>query len=376
MKKTLPILFLTVLAAAAAIYFLNARNRGNRSGPDIHTGTVEATEVTVSFRLPGHVTSVMFEEGQYVNEGQILAVLDTVSLSQEVTRTRAALETARSRLSTAGAGAAYLQKAVQAQIEGAQANLQKLETGLRPQEIEAARQAVESARAEAERARTEAERARRLYAGEVIPLAKLQNAEASERVSRARLISAEENLAVAEMGTRTEDIRTAGAALSSAKARLDEVRGAFFQVQALENEIKVREAELALALTRLDHATLKAPLSGIALTKSLEPGENVQASRPVTTIADLSEVKVRFYVPANGLGTLNLGETITVESDASPGQRFEGHVSYISEQAEFTPKSIQTREERTKLVYMLRAIIPNPGRKLKPGMPVDILTEH
>jgi len=373
LKKPVLILILAVVALSAATFFWISRNPGKTAGPGTHTGTVEAQEVAVSFRIPGHVESVLFEEGDYLSEGQILAVLDTASLSLETGRARAALNVARSRLATARAKATYIKKTVQAQINAAEANLDKLESGLRPQEVEAARQGVEKARAEAANAQAGAQRARNLFAKGVIPLTRLEDAQTAEQVSHAALQSARENLDIAETGTRAEDIRAAEATLGMARARREEVQAAVLEAQSLENEIKVLESELGLALTRLEHATLRAPLSGVAMTKSVEQGENVSAAHPVTTIADLSQIKVRFYVPEDGLGTLNLGDRITVLSDASPGEQFEGRISFISEQAEFTPKNIQTKEERTKLVYMIKGLAPNPDRKLKPGMPVDVI---
>jgi len=374
MKKRAAIAVLVVLAAGAAAFVFYKKSVSTANGGFAHTGTVEAVEVAVSFQIPGQVSSVLFEEGQTIQQGQVLAVLDTVSLSQEVIRTEAALATAVSRLATARANSGYLEKSVKAQISGAEANLQKLLDGLRPQEVETARLSVEKALAEAERTGKEARRIQTLYEGGVVPLARWENAKAAAQVAEATLLSAREALDLAESGSRREDIQGARAALEAARARREEVQAAVLEAQALENEIKLREADVRLSSIRLDHATLQAPAAGVALTKSIEPGENVPAAHPITTIADLSEIKVRFYVPVDSLGALSTGDTVTVLSEASPGERFQGHISYISDQAEFTPKNILTKEERTKLVYRLTALVPNPDRKLKPGMPVDVLT--
>ena len=138
----------------------------------------------------------------------------------------------------------------------------------------------------------------------------------------------------------------------------------------------VSDAGTALASIRLDQATLKSPLAGVALTKVIEPGENILAARPVTTIADLSEIKVRFYVQEEELGGLKLGDPVRIISDSSPESPFLGHISFISDRAEFTPKTILTKEERTKLVFMIKAEAANPEEKLKPGMPVDVTLER
>jgi HlyD family secretion protein len=372
-KKAALAMAVIVVAGAAAFYLLKNGGSGNNFA---HTGTIEAVEVLVSFQIPGKVASVNFEEGQTVTAGQVLATLDTISIAQEVIRARAALETAVSKLSTARARISFLSKSVDAQINGAEANLQKLVDGLRPQEVEAARLGVEKAFAEARKTEKEALRIKSLYNDGVVPLSRWESAQAAAQVAEATLNTARETLELAEIGTRQEDIQGARAALDAARAGLEEVKAAKLEIRTLENEIKLREADVSLASIHLDRAALTAPVSGTALTKSIEPGENVPAARPVTTLADLSEVKARFYVPVDLLGSLATGDEITVLSDASPGERFKGRISYISEQAEFTPKNILTREERTKLVYMVKAVVPNTGRELKSGMPVEILLGH
>lgn len=375
MKKKAALAVIIVLVAGIAAFVLFKKSGGDGSG-FAHTGTIEAVEVIVSFQIPGQVASVNFEEGQTIRQGQVLAILDTVSISQEVIRAQAALDTAVSRLGTARARTGFLKKSVDAQIKGAEANLRKLVDGLRPQEVEAARQSVEKALAEARRAEREAQRVKRLYDEDVVPLSRWDNVRAASQVAEANLRTARESLELAEIGTRQEDIQGARAGLESARARLEEVQATELETQTLENEIKLWKADVNLASIQLDRTVLRAPVSGVALTKTIEPGENIPATRPVTTIADLSEVKAKFYLPADMLGSLSTGDSITVLSDASPGERFQGRVSYISEQAEFTPKNILTKEERTRLVYMVKAVVPNPGRKLKPGMPVDVLVEH
>lgn len=376
MKKILIFLLLAVLVAAASVLILFNGNTGNRSSSYAHTGTVEDVEVTVSFQIPGKVASVSFEEGETVQEGQIMAALDTLSLVQELSRARAARATAVSRLATARARTDYLRRSVQAQIKGAEANLHKLTTGLRPQEVETARQNVERAMAEAQRTEKEAQRVKTLYEDGVVPQVRWDNAKAAAQVAAAELLAARESLDMARIGARAEDIQAAGAALEAAEARLKEVQAAELESRSLESEIDLREAEVQLAAIRLGYATLRAPVSGVALTRAVEPGENVQAARPVSTIADLAEVKIRFYVPEEELGELRLNGLVRVVSDSAPQRPVQGRISYISHRAEFTPKSIMTRDERTKLVFMVKALVPNTDQSLKPGMPVDVFLER
>jgi len=128
---------------------------------------------------------------------------------------------------------------------------------------------------------------------------------------------------------------------------------------------------LALARTRLSYATVFSPLSGTVLSKNAEPGEFVAAGTPVVTVADLREVWLRGYIPETDLGKLRLGQEVAVTTDSYPGKKYEGRVTFIAQEAEFTPKSVQTQKERVKLVYRIKVTIANPAAELKPGMPAD-----
>ena len=126
-----------------------------------------------------------------------------------------------------------------------------------------------------------------------------------------------------------------------------------------------------VARTRLSYAELRSPLKGVVLSKNAEPGEFVAAGTPVITVGDLSKVWLRGYIPETALGRVKLGQKVRVRTDTYPDKEYEGTVSFISDKAEFTPKNIETAEERVKLVYRIKVDIPNPAQELKPGMPAD-----
>jgi HlyD family secretion protein len=133
----------------------------------------------------------------------------------------------------------------------------------------------------------------------------------------------------------------------------------------------VAKAALDTAQLQLDNTTIKAPISGVILVKAIEPGELATIGTPIVTMADLSVVKLTVYLAEQNVGKVSLGEAVDVSVDSYPDRKFTGKITYISDQAEFTPKSIQTKEERTTQVFGIKIEIPNPDRKLKPGMPAD-----
>jgi len=138
-------------------------------------------------------------------------------------------------------------------------------------------------------------------------------------------------------------------------------------------EARAREAEagLALAKTRLDYATLKAPVSGVVLAEHIEAGEYVVPGTPVVTLGDLQNTRLRAYINETDLGRVKVGQAVRVRTDTYPEKTYPGRVSFVASEAEFTPRAVQTQKERVKLVYRIKVDVPNPAMELKPGMPAD-----
>jgi HlyD family secretion protein len=176
-----------------------------------------------------------------------------------------------------------------------------------------------------------------------------------------------------EEGSRREDVEQAEAALAQARAALELVRAGPRRERLDQARARLRQAEEALALAgyRLDETRLRAPVGGVVLSEHVEPGEYVAPGTPVVTLADLGRVWLRAYVDEPDLGRVRLGQEVQVTTDSFSGKAYEGRVSFISSEAEFTPKNVQTRKERVKLVFRIRIDVPNPGGELKPGMPAD-----
>lgn len=321
MKKKVALIAI-LLIAAAAIAWLVTRRTGGDGGTVAVSGTIEVTEVEASFKVPGRVRERLVDEGELVKAGQIVARLDDEDLRLEVAQ--------RER-----------------DTEALAANLRELETGFRKEEIARADAAVSRARADAERLKADFVRQETLYQREVISRRDFDAAKAAYESSQAALREAVAQQELMHRGPRSEQI-------DAARARLGQAR------EALE-----------LARTRLGYATLAAPLGGVVLAKHVEPGEQVAAGTPIISIGDMANTWMRAYIAETDLGRVKVGQKARVKSDTWPDRRYEGTVTFISPEAEFTPKSVQTQKERVKLVYRIKITIPNPAMELKPGMPVD-----
>jgi HlyD family secretion protein len=320
-KKKIMGAVILVLAVAAGIFYYRDRNPGVGNTIRV-SGNIEITDAEVGFKIPGRVEARLVSEGETVKAGQMVARLEARELKEEVALRRA-------------------------QVRSTQAALDELLAGSRTEEIGQARAALERARAELERARMEWDRQQKLYQREVISTREYDFAKTALDAAEARVKEARELLTLVEKGPRREKIAQARATL------------------------EVSRQALAQAETRLGYTVLEAPLTGVVLSKNIEPGEYVSPGTPVITVGDLAQVWVRAYINETELGKVKVGQKVRVTVDTFPGKHYEGRISFIASQSEFTPKNIQTQKERVKLVYRIKVEIPNPQMELKPGMPAD-----
>lgn len=322
-KRTrgLVLVIVVILAAlAAAGWFL----LGNGEPDDTLTlyGNVEIREVVLGFRVAGRVAEMAFQEGDAVTAGSRMARLDAVPYEQ-------ALATAEAR------------------VEAARAQLEKLESGSRPQEIEQAAARVTQAEAAFRNAEKVHTRKLGLLESGASSQREVDAALAAREETEAQLAAAREALALVREGFRRQDVAAARAELAAARARVEEAR------------------------TRLDDTVLLAPSDGVVLTRVHHPGAVVGAGAPVYTLSLGDPVYVRAYVAEPDLGRVVPGAPVWVTTDSSP-ERHRGHVGFVSPRAEFTPRTVQTTELRTDLVYRLRIVVPDPGDGLRQGMPVTV----
>jgi HlyD family secretion protein len=344
------------------------------------SGNIEVTDAELSFKIPGRVVARPVDEGETVKSGQLVARLDSTELAQEVSLRKAEVQAAQAALAELLAGSRPEEiTQAQAAADQAKARLAELEAGSRPQEIAAAEAANRSAVADAERLEEDFKRYSGLYQKELISTQQYDAARTAAEMAQARAREAKEHLDLVKEGPRKEVIEQARAAYAQAEDHYALVKKGPRREDIEQARARLDQARqsLAVAETRLGYATLASPMSGMVLSKSVEPGEYVSAGTPIVTVADLVNVWLRGYVNETDLGRVKLGQRVRVTTDTYPGKSYPGRVAFIASQAEFTPKSVQTEKVRVKLVYRIKVNIQNPNMELKPGMPADatILTE-
>lgn len=325
MKSKRKLIVLPVLAAAIVGGIVLYRTYGmEEEEPSVIrvSGNIEATDAKASFQVGGRVAERFVSEGQTVERGQIIARLDTCELAQQV-----AIR--------------------EAEVEAAKATLAELEAGSREEEIAAARATLERARAERKQKQREYLRQKGLYEQNAIPEQEYERAQTAYEVAEARVQEAQEQLRLTEKGPRQEKIQHARAKLEQAKQVLEMDR------------------------IRLDYGELRSPLSAMVLSEHIEGGEFVVPGTPIVTLADLNDIWLRAYIDETDLGRVKVGQEVQVRTDSYPDRTYPGRISFIASEAEFTPKQVQTQEQRVKLVYRVKIEIDNPDRELKPGMPAD-----
>jgi HlyD family secretion protein len=312
---------LGAVAAAAVICLICCGSRRS-DGPISASGTIEAVEVDVAAKTTGQVKSVAVEEGSRVKAGDELAVIDSDSLAIQLRQAEAGVELARSQLDL-------------------------LLKGARLEDIRQTEEAAKQAEANLFLAGEDLKRIRVLYEKQSATAKMKQDAEARYEVAKAQNEAAQQALLKVRRLSRPEEVRAAEARLAQAEAARD------------------------LLKKTIADATIVSPVAGIVTHKAVEAGEFVGPGMPLLTVADLDNVRLNIYITEVELGRVRLGQEASIRIDSHPGQTFSGTVIFISPEAEFTPKNVQTREERVKLVYRVKFEIPNPEGILKPGMPAD-----
>jgi HlyD family secretion protein len=298
---------------------------GPGAGEIAASGSVEATEAQLGFQVSGRIDTITVDEGDRVKAGQLLARLDVSEL--QARRAQAA-----------------------AQLDGARALLSELETGSRPEDIAQARAAAGAAADRLSDAQRDLTRTRQLFDGGAVSQEAMDKAQTGFDVARAQRDQLAQALRLVETGPRPERI-------AAQRALVAQAEGAVRQLDAV-----------------LANAQVRAPFDGVVSVKDREQGEIVGAGTPVLTVTDLGDRWVRIYVREDRLGAVHLGQHATITADTYPGKRYGGEVAYVASVAEFTPRTIQTSEERVKLVYAVKVRITSDSTvDLKPGLPADVV---
>ena len=314
-------LAVTAIVVAGLSLFWLMRDRGNHDGLRLY-GNVDIREVELAFRQPGRMASMVFDEGDAVSAGTVMARLDATPYHQKMA-------------------------AAEAELRAAQARLAKLRSGNRPQEIAQAQERVRQAQAAARETERNFRRQNSLLDSGASSQRIVDAARAARDQATADLAAAKAALSLARDGFRSEDVTVGEAQLAAA------------------------EAALAQAHTALADTELVAPSDGTVLARVREPGSMVANSTPVYTLSLRDPVYVRAYVSEPDLGRIAPGASVRVRTDSSD-KAYHAQIGFISPRAEFTPKTVETTELRTDLVYRLRVVVTDADEGLRQGMPVTV----
>jgi HlyD family secretion protein len=384
MKKRLPIILL-VVAAGVGVYLWRS---GYFAGPIKNipvSGNLELTLVDLSFKIAGRMTELNVREGDWVKKGQVIARLDPVQLREQRSRDQAQVSSAQSNYDQLTTSIAFQKATLESEIAArraeqnqAQAKLDVLLAGSRTQEIQQAEAGVTDAKAQLDLARADWDRAQTLYKNEDISTSQFDQARTKFNSAKAVLDQAEQKLGMVKEGPRKEEIAGARADVARAQANVASAEANRLELLRKEQELVARRSEIerskaqaAMSQAQLDDTVIVAPLDGVVLVKSAEAGEVLAAGTTIVTIGDLDHPWLRAYVGETDLGRVKLGTKVKLSTDSYPGKTYSGTVSFISSQAEFTPKQIQTKDERVKLVYRIKVDVDNTNHELKNNMPVD-----
>jgi len=320
-KRIIPILVLALLGGGAW-YYVRTQPKAEAAAP-VYYGNVDIRDVTLAFRVPGRLDEVRKNEGDHVEAGEVVAVLDKAPFELQLAQTRAAAEVAAAQVKT-------------------------VEAGARREDISQARAVLAEKKTAHERAQNTFERIQRLEASGAATTQALIDARATSEQTKSAVDAAQATLNKLVNGTRSEEIIVAHS-------------------QAAQAQATVAIAELNLADTEL-----KAKTTGTVVIRAIEPGAMVQAGSPALVVAFDDPVWVRAYAAQKDLGSVAPGTPVLVYTDARPGKPYSGQVGYVSPQAEFTPKNVETAELRSSLVYRFRVVVKEHDGGLRQGMPVTI----
>ena len=313
---------LAVIMVLAVLLAMSGCSGGNKNKLKL-SGTVEATTADLAFKTAGRLDERFVDEGETIAAGAQVARLDESELSQSAQKYKAGAEAAK-------------------------AVFDELETGYRREDIAQAAAVESGARADYEKTLGDFRRIEALFNDGVASKHDFDSARSAKDTSKARLDQSVQQHLLMKRGSRKEQI-------DGAKAQYDQAVAA--------------SAEAGI---RLKDALLVAPFAGMVLSKHAEEGEVLSVGSPVVTLGDIAHPWVRAYLEESDLGRVKIGAAAKVTTDTFPGKTYTGRVSFIASQAEFTPKTIETKKERVKLVYRIKVEVENPSMELKPGMPVDV----
>ncbi len=360
------------------------------------SGTIEATQVNIGSEVSGRIVQVMADEGQVVQAGDILFRLDDSMLSVQRAQAQAAIKTARAQRDQLLAGARPEQldaaratiTTTQAMLSGAQANLDYLLAGATNDQVQAARAQLAAAQARASSARDMyANVAAGRTTGQAFGVSSTglgrpeEEMRAQVEAANAQVGAAQDRLNKVLSGATLDEIRSSQAHVAEVQAQLNTAQAQYDllaagprreQIASADAVVAQAEAALKALDTQADKLVIRAPSSGTVLVRNVHVGQVVSAGASAFVLGKLDTLQITVYLPENTYGQATLGRTASVTVDSYPGLVFTASVVHIADQAQFTPRNVQTLEGRRTTVYAIKLSVPNPDGKLKPGMPADV----
>jgi len=344
-------------------------------GTIVISGIVEADDIHVGSKIGGRVLKVVARRGQTVKAGEVLVLLEPRDLDASLAEAQAAMRQAQAKLALLTAG--YREEEIEqaeAAMKQSQAELSQLVAGPRQQEIDQARADWLAAKAQAENSRKLQRRMEDLSKRDLIAKQDFDDAQAKAEESEQKMKSARERYDLVLAGTRTEEIERARQRLAETEAKLRQLKRGFRkeEVAQAKSEVEAARARVELIRSQLDETVIKAPVDAVVEVLDLEPGDLVGAGKPMATLLRTNSLWVRAYLPEAKLGFVKTGAKVRVRVDSFPNRDFAGIVRRVSRQAEFTPRNVQTWEERVLQVFQTEVVIDDPDHVLRPGMNADV----
>ncbi len=353
------------------------------------SGVIEYKKTSLAFKNSGKIEALSIDEGYLLKKGDPVAALDIKELSVQKKKAENALLYAES-LKPQLEAVIEFQKAnhksqemlAAANLSAAQSRLAEALAGNREQQIEQAKASLNKAEIEVERLSKDYKRYLSLSKSGSVTNQTLDTVKSQLMAAEQLKRSAEENYALLKAGARRETIEQMKAGVAQAEAQIKGAAALAFQarkaecdLESLKRDIEVKKSDIESLDIKLNDSFLEAPEDGIIIEKISETSEIVAAGSAVAVLANLKDVWVRGYIPEEDMGKIKLGQKARVISDSFKDKYYDGYISYISPEAEFTPKNVQTARERVKLVYRVKINVDNSSRELKLGMPVDVQIE-
>jgi HlyD family secretion protein len=384
MKKTIFIVIaIAVLGAAGMLAYRSLHQEpANRI---VVSGNIELAQVDIAFKTSGRLIERTVNEGDAVQKGMVIARLDREQLLHQRDTATAALATAQAQYAESESALKWQRETMAADLQlrnadlsAAQSQLLQLKNGARPQEVQQSQAAVAAAQSQYDGAKKDWDRAQTLYKNDDISTSQFDQFRTRFESADANLKQVKEQANLVQAGPRAETIEGASAQVERARASLRVGQANEIETKRREQDIVARQgdierakSQIALIDSQLADTIAVSPINGVVLVKAADVGEILAPGTSVVTVGDIDHPWLRAYIREQDLGRVKLGDKVKVTTDSFRDKVYDGKVSFISSDAEFTPKQIQTSEERVKLVYRIKIDVDNSRHELKSNMPAD-----